>query len=473
MATVEIPVEKSEVTALAANPETASWRRFLAEIKAKVSDQTFNTWFQPLECAGIEDNTLIIHAPGGFFIDWIEEHFLSVTEECVSTAFRSPLRVQFRVATSHEVRVLPEVRESAPPATHRATNGSARLFPDESSLDPRYTFDTFVIGPSNQMSHAACMAVAEKPACSYNPLFIYGGVGLGKTHLMQAIGNQLRERNPAARIFYVSSEQFMNEMIGSIQKNRTLEFKNKYRNADLLLIDDIQFLAGKESTQEEFFHTFNALFDNHKQIVMTSDRPPKEIPTLEERLVSRFHWGLVTDIQAPDLETRVAILKRKAEVEGVFLPDDVALLIANNVRSNIRELEGSLIRLLAYSSLSKREISSDMAGDVLKILFNAPAERQITVKHILGAVSEHFHVSVDALRGRKRTNQIAFPRQVGMYLCRTLTQMSLVEIGAALGGRDHTTVIYGCDRISEALVHDRETRNAVEQLTQRLREGRP
>jgi chromosomal replication initiator protein len=252
------------------------------------------------------------------------------------------------------------------------------------------------------------------------------------------------------------------------------EFRRRYRaDVDLFLVDDVHFLEGKEMTQEEFFHTFNALFDAHKQIVMTSDRPPKEIATLEERLVSRFHWGLVTDIQAPDLETRVAILKRKAEVEGVFLPDDVALLIANNVRSNIRELEGSLIRLLAFSSLSRREISADMAADVLKILFSGTSERQIKVAHILSAVSEHFHVSIDALRGRKRTNQIAFPRQVGMYLCRTLTPMSLVEIGMAFGGRDHTTVIYGCDRISEAVVRDRETRSVVEQLTHRLREGKP
>lgn len=469
MGSVNISVEKSEESTLAANPATPLWRTFLANIQGKVTDQTFNTWFRPLQFAGIEGERLLIDAPGEFFVEWIEEHFLLIMEESARIVFASPLRICFRIDTNADNQV------SVPPPVPQVQNTTPRprLYPDASALDPRYSFDTFVVGSSNQMTHAACMAVAEKPAKSYNPLFIYGGVGLGKTHLMQAIGNFLRQRQPGCRIFYLSSEQFMNEMIESIQRNRTIEFKNKYRNADLLLIDDIQFLAGKESTQEEFFHTFNALFDAHRQIVVTSDRPPKDIPTLEERLISRFHWGLVTDIQPPDLETRVAILKRKAEVEGFHLPDDVALMIGNNVRSNIRELEGSLIRLIAYSSLSGRTISLGLAADVLKVLHNEPAAREITAASILAAVSDHYRVPVDALRGRKRTNQIAFPRHVAMYLCRTLTQMSLVDIGQALGGRDHTTIIYGCDRIGELLKHDRDVRLAVEQLTQILREGKP
>jgi chromosomal replication initiator protein len=464
MGPVEISVEKSEVQTLAATPAPAAWRAFLAHIKGKVSDQTFNTWFRPLRYAGTDDGRLMIDAPGEFFVEWIEEHFLELMENAAGTVFERPLRIFFRVDMTVDSPVIVEAlpRAAAP----------ARLFPDDSALDPRYTFDTFVVGAGNQLSHAACMAVAEKPACSYNPLFIFGGVGLGKTHLMQAIGNHLRQKNATCRMFYVSSEQFMNEMIESIQRNRTIEFKNKYRNADLLLIDDIQFLAGKESTQEEFFHTFNALFDAHKQIVVTSDRPPKEIPTLEDRLISRFHWGLVTDIQPPDLETRVAILKRKAEMDGTHLPDNVALLIANNVRSNIRELEGSLVRLLAFSSLTRREVSIALAEEVLRILRNAPAPREISADQILAAVAEQYRLPLDVLRGRKRTNQVAFPRQVGMYLCRTLTHMSLVEIGRVFGGRDHTTVIYGCERIGDLLKHDREVRLAVERLTNILREGK-
>jgi chromosomal replication initiator protein len=469
MAIVENPVETSEVQTLSANAAPDAWRSLLARIREKVNEQTFITWFNPLRFAGVDGDRLVIDAPGEFFVDWIEEHYLGFLTDAAAECFRPNLKIVFRVDPGSEPVLAPEAVQISAAAPAPARN---RLFPDDSSLDPRYTFDTFVSGPSNQFAHAACVAVAEKPAHSYNPLFLYGGVGLGKTHLMQAIGNQLRQRNSACRIFYLSSEQFMNEMIESIQRNRTLDFKNKYRNADLLLIDDIQFLAGKETTQEEFFHTFNALFDAHKQIVVSSDRPPKEIPTLEERLISRFHWGLVADIQAPEMETRVAIIKRKAEVEGVHLPDDVAHLIAANVRSNIRELEGSLVRLVAYSSLTRRDITMELARDVLKILGDANAVPPIDAPRVMDVVAEHFHVTIEALKGRKRTNQIAYPRQTGMYLCRTLTQMSLVEIGEAFGGRDHTTVIYACDRIGELYQVDRDVRNDIDRLNILLRDGR-
>jgi chromosomal replication initiator protein len=467
MGSVDISVEKGEVFPMATNPAYESWRTFLMEIQARVTAQTFNTWFRPLQFGGIAEDRLLIDAPGEFLVQWIEEHFLPVMEECAAIAFGRPLRICFRI----DPGAAPEPMFIPMPVQPRVVPPRQRLYPDASSLDPGYTFETFVVGPSNQLTHAACLAVAEQPARGFNPLFIYGGVGLGKTHLMQAIGNRLRQTQPDCRMFYLSSEQFMNEMIESIQRNRTIEFKSKYRNADLLLIDDIQFLAGKESTQEEFFHTFNALLDAHRQIVVTSDRPPKDIPTLEERLISRFHWGLVTDIQAPDLETRVAILKRKAEADGIQLPDDVALLIANAVRSNIRELEGSLVRLIAYSSLTHREVTPALAGEVLKVIQAAPVQHEVTSSMIFNAVCGHFHVTLEALRGRKRTNQIAYPRQVVMYLCRKETQMSLVEIGAALGGRDHTTVIYGCDRIEELLATDKNVRADVDHVMKVLRGG--
>jgi chromosomal replication initiator protein len=465
MTIVENPVESREVRTLSAKPAPDAWRQLQARIKEKVSEQTFNTWFRPLQFAGVENGQIIIDAPGEFFVDWIEEHYLGFLTEAVEDIFGVGTTISFRMDPGSEPVLGP--REETLPISPSPARG--RLFPDDSSLDPRYTFDTFVIGPSNQLAHAGCRAVAEEPAKSYNPLVIYGGVGLGKTHLMHAIGNHLRQKNPACRIFYVSSEQFMNEMIESIQRNRTLDFRNKYRNADLLLIDDIQFLAGKETTQEEFFHTFNALFDAHKQIVLSSDRPPKEIPTLEDRLISRFHWGLVTDVQAPEMETRVAILKRKAEAEGLHLPDDVAHMIAANVRSNIRELEGSLVRLMAVSSLTRREVTLEMAMDVLKIVSDVQAAPVVDAPRIMEAVSDHFHVSLDSLRGRKRTNQIAYPRQVAMYLCRTLTQMSLVEIGAAFGGRDHTTVIYAVDRVTDMYQRDRDIRGTIDRLNQTVR----
>jgi chromosomal replication initiator protein len=466
MGSVDISVEKSEVLAVGLNPAFEAWQVFMNEIQSGVHSQTFSTWFKPLQFGGIEGDRLIIDAPGEFIVDWLEGSYSGLMQECARHAFGRPLSLCFRIDPNAAARSGLTVQHPLP------VEPKPRLFPDPSSLDPRYTFETFVVGPSNHLTKAACVGVTEQPGRSYNPLFIYGGVGLGKTHLMHAIGNKLRQKHSDCRMFYLSSEQFMNEMIESIQRNRTIEFKNKYRKADLLLIDDIQFLAGKESTQEEFFHTFNALLEARKQIVVTSDRPPKDIPTLEDRLISRFHWGLVTDIQPPDLETRVAILKRKAEAEGAHLPDEVALLIANAVRSNIRELEGSLIRLVAYSSLTGREVSLDLAAEVLKVLQLVVPKQEITSNQILSAVAGHFHVTVEALRGRKRTSQIAYARQVAMYFCRTMTQMSLVEIGAALGGRDHTTIIYGCEKITELLTRDKKVRSDIDTITRILREGK-
>ncbi|MGQ0722123.1 MAG: chromosomal replication initiator protein DnaA, partial [Candidatus Eiseniibacteriota bacterium] len=335
-------------------------------------------------------------------------------------------------------------------------------------LNPKYIFDTFVVGKSNQFANAAALAVAQHPAVTYNPLFIFGGSGLGKTHIMQAIGNQILRTRPDTLVHYASAENFMNEMIGAIQGGQTWDFRNKYRKIDVLLIDDIHFLQGKESTQEEFFHTFNALHGAHKQIVLTSDRPPKEIPTLEERLVSRFEWGLVTDIQAPDLETRIAILRKKAEADRLQIRDDVMEFIASNVRSNIRELEGSLIRLLAFSSLTDSEIDVDLAREVLKD-FLKHSDKVISIEHIQRVVADHYGIPEEAMKVRKRTSSLAFPRQVAMYLARELTSMAYSEIGSRFGGRDHTTVMHACEKITEAREQDPEIRRVLQRLFSTLK----
>jgi chromosomal replication initiator protein len=348
-------------------------------------------------------------------------------------------------------------------ATDQLENGS------RSQLNPKYTFDTFVIGNSNRFAHAASLAVAEAPAQAYNPLFIYGGVGLGKTHLMHAIGHYTLSQNPNASVVYVSSEKFTNELINSIRDDRNDEFRNKYRNVDVLLIDDIQFIAGKERTQEEFFHTFNALHEANKQIIISSDRPPKEIPTLEDRLRSRFEWGLIADIQPPDLETRIAILKKKAKVENINVPNDVMLYIATKIKSNIRELEGALIRIVAYSSLTNKEVTVELAEEALKDIISDSRPRQITVNLIKEVVSKSFNVKIEDFNSKKRTRAIAYPRQVAMYLCRELTDLSLPKIGDEFGGRDHTTVIHAYDKISTDVNNNSEFKRRLEDIAKEIK----
>ena len=331
-------------------------------------------------------------------------------------------------------------------------------------LNPKYTFDTFVIGNSNRFAHAAALAVAEAPAQAYNPLFIYGGVGLGKTHLMHAIGHYILNQNPHSKVVYVSSEKFTNELINSIRDDRNNEFREKYRNVDVLLIDDIQFIAGKESTQEEFFHTFNALHEANKQIIISSDRPPKEIPTLEDRLRSRFEWGLISDIQPPDLETRIAILKKKAKMENLNIPDDVMLYIATKIQSNIRELEGALIRIVAYSSLTNKEVTVELAEEALKDIISDTKPRKITVDLIKEVVAKEFNVKIEDFNSKKRTRAIAYPRQIAMYLTRELTDLSLPKIGDEFGGRDHTTVIHAYDKIANDIKESEDFKNRVDNL---------
>jgi chromosomal replication initiator protein len=335
-------------------------------------------------------------------------------------------------------------------------------------LNPRYTFDQFVIGPSNRFAHAAALAVSESPARAYNPLFIYGRVGLGKTHLMQALGHRLRERFPEARCIYLSSEKFANQLISSIQNRSMGAFRERYRSADVLLVDDIQFIGGKESTQEGFFHTFNALYDAHKQIVLSSDRPPKELRGVEERLISRFEWGLVTDVQPPDLETRVAILRRKAQIQGHRVSDEVTLFIAERITSNIRELEGALNRVIAYAALANRQVTLGMAQEVLKDLVSE-TEKKVTLDRIQRVVADHFDISVGDLRGKRRTREVSFPRQIAMTLSRELTEASLPAIGEAFGGRDHATVIYAFQKVCDARKGDEKLKGLIDTLATRIR----
>lgn len=336
-------------------------------------------------------------------------------------------------------------------------------------LNDKYSFNTFVIGSGNRFAHAASLAVAEAPAKAYNPLFIYGGVGLGKTHLMHAIGHYVIDHNPNAKVVYLSSEKFTNEFINSIRDNKAVNFRNKYRNVDVLLIDDIQFLAGKEQTQEEFFHTFNALHEESKQIVISSDRPPKEIPTLEDRLRSRFEWGLITDITPPDLETRIAILRKKAKAENLDIPNEVMLYIANQIDTNIRELEGALIRVVAYSSLINQDMNADLAAEALKDIIPNSKPKILTITDIQQLVGEHYHVKLEDFKAKKRTKSVAFPRQIAMYLSRELTDSSLPKIGNEFGGRDHTTVIHAHEKISKMLQTDQELQQKVEELIELLR----
>jgi chromosomal replication initiator protein len=424
------------------------WSTLLSNVKERVNRQSFETWFLPTRLVEAAGNSITVEAPNQFFVDWLSEHHL---DKLLAAADETlGFRPEIRFTVSEQQPTLRARPPAAPPRPRPRLDEAL----GRSQLNPRYTFDEFVVGENNRLAHAACLAAAEKPARVYNPVFIYGGVGLGKTHLMQAIGHFVLEENPGARVYYVSTENFMNDLIYGIRHGKTFEFKEKYRNVDLLLIDDVHFLAGKESTQQEFFHTFNALYDSHRQIVLTSDRPPKEIPTLEERLTSRFEWGLVTDIQAPDLETRQAILRKKADVESRPIPDDVLYLIAHNVTSNIRELEGSLIRLLAFASLTGSEITVELAREVLRDFVKKPASSRVTVAGIQRTVARHYGVPIESMKSRDRSARLAFPRQVALFLARELTSLSLIDLGSHFGGRDHATVIHACRKIERVSRQD-------------------
>ena len=440
------------------------WEKTLNIIKGEMSEVSFNTWIKSCEPISISSNIIRVSVPNSFTQDILEKRYKDLVVNSIEAACSKHYNVEFIVASDiQEVAEKENKNKSAEDKSNITVNDEM-----SSTLNPKYTFDSFVIGNSNRFAHAASLAVAEAPAKAYNPLFIYGGVGLGKTHLMHAIGHYALQNNPNTKVVYVSSEKFTNELINAIRDDKNDEFRNKYRKVDILLIDDIQFIAGKERTQEEFFHTFNELHGANKQIILSSDRPPKEIPTLEDRLRSRFEWGLIADIQAPDFETRMAILKKKADVEKLNVANEVMVYIATKIKSNIRELEGALIRIVAYSSLTNRPITVELAGEALKDIISNKQNKNVTIDVIQDVVAAYFNLRIEDLKSQRRTRNIAYPRQIAMYLSRKLTDMSLPKIGEEFGGRDHTTVIHAYEKISDSLNTDESLQHTVNDITKKL-----
>lgn len=441
------------------------WEKTLNIIKGELTEVSFNTWIKSCEPISISSNTIKISVPNSFTQDILEKRYKDLVINSIEAACSKLYKIEFLIGSELQENEEQDVKAKA---TIKDTMSVTVNDEMSSTLNPKYTFDSFVIGNSNRFAHAASLAVAESPAKAYNPLFIYGGVGLGKTHLMHAIGHYVLQNNGNAKVVYVSSEKFTNELINAIKDDKNEEFRTKYRSVDILLIDDIQFIAGKERTQEEFFHTFNALHDANKQIILSSDRPPKEIPTLEDRLRSRFEWGLIADIQAPDFETRMAILKKKADVEKLNVPNEVMVYIATKIKSNIRELEGALIRIVAYSSLTNRDITVDLATEALKDIISNKQNKNITIDLIQDVVATYFNLRVDDLKSQRRTRNVAYPRQIAMYLSRKLTDMSLPKIGEEFGGRDHTTVIHAYEKISESLNKDESLQHTINDITKKI-----
>jgi chromosomal replication initiator protein len=445
---------------------TRTWDTISQRLREALNPSTYETWFGGTEALEASDERLVVGVPNEFTKTWIEGHFGSLLN---AAAAEHELVVELRVAMSEAVRAAAaehEAEPDPPPAP-------APPPPQAGTLNPRYTFDLFVIGPSNRFAHAAALAVAEAPAQAFNPLFIYGSTGLGKTHLLQAVAQYVRQQHPYLTVRYVTTETVLNEFVDALRDKSMVGFKGRYRSCDVLLIDDIQFIEGKNQLQEEFFHTFNSLYEAGKQIIISSDRQPRELATLEARLRTRFEWGLITDVQPPDLETRIAILRKKVVTENLRVSDpEVLTFIADRVTSNIRELEGALTRVIAYASLTGRPISVDVARDVLKDVFPGGERRSITIEQIQQAVCDAYGVSLVDLRGDKRPQSIVLPRHIAMYLCRELTDQSLPKIGAKFGGRDHATVMYGVNRVARLIREDREAFNVVQELTARIKQAR-
>ena len=466
-------------------PSTTIWDQVLSRIEDQVGRHSFSTWFKPTSLLADAGQTLSIRVPNLLFVEWLPKHYSVVLAEAMRDVGRPETKLVFvpdgAASGGGTPSGLPasantQGNPKGVPPQNQGTEGqgvSIQVTNSEpeplraGSLIPRYTFDTFIVGPSNQFAHAACRAVAETPSRSYNPLFIHGGVGLGKTHLMHAIGHYVVQHHPGLVLTYISSERFMNEMINAVRFDRILDFRSRYRSVDVLLVDDIQFVSGKEGTQNEFFHTFNALHDAQKQIVISSDRPPHEIPALEERLRSRFEWGLIADIQSPDLETKVAILKKKAEGEALQLPDHVAMYMATRIKSNIRELEGSLIRLIAYASLTSKPLTIELAQDVLRNVIDHD-EKAVTIEQIQKFVADYYQMKPAEIRSRNNSKSVAMPRQIAMYLCKALTHASLPEIGRSFGGKHHSTVIHSIKKVEEmrkkSAEFDQQVKNLLDQF---------
>ncbi len=453
------------------------WSEVLQSVEKRVNSEIFNSWFRQIQFESCDTQNQVLHLKGTEINrHWIKTYYSDLISQTLNELNLPNFKLNWEIIENEikEEHYLEDddidllFDKSAPLEKSAKTTHFVDIEPIESSLNPKYKFENFVVGASNQFAHAAALGASETPGKTYNPLFIYGGVGLGKTHLMHAIGHSIKEKNRHLRVAYCSSEKFMNELINAIRYDKTQTFRDKYRSVDVLLMDDVQFLAGKERTQEEFFHTFNALHNEQKQIVITSDCPPREIPTLEERLHSRFEWGLIADIEPPDLETKVAILKRKADLDGVYLPDDVAFFIAGKVKSNIRELEGSLVRLVAISSLRGMPITKMLAQDAIRNLVDDNQPEGVTIERISKTVSSHFKLSIDEIKSKNNSRQIAVPRQVAMYLCKRLTKHSFPEIGREFGGKHHTTVMHSVEKIGELIKDDRNLHKVVSELIDNL-----
>ena len=431
-----------------------TWYKVTKLLEEEMTSVSFSTWIETIVPVSFDKNTILLEVPSEFNLGIIKSRYKDLLHNALKIVTNRDLEIEFCIENLEE--------------SVEKENLTERSSPVLSILNPKYTFSTFVKGNGNQLAHAAALAVAESPATAYNPLFIYGGVGLGKTHLMHAIGHFVIEQNKDAKVMYTSSEKFTNDLINAIKDDRNEEFRSKYRRIDVLLIDDIQFIGGKERTQEEFFHTFNALYESNKQIVISSDKPPKEILTLEERLRSRFEWGLIADIQAPDTETRIAILRKKSQLENYDIPNEVLVYIANNIESNIRELEGALNRVIAYASLTGSPITLELAQECLKQILANISVTNINHNTIIKVVSRYYDISPDQMITQKRSRDVSYPRQVAMFLCRELTGMSLPKIGQVFGGRDHTTVMHACDKIAGEMDQSADLRRAITELKRNI-----
>jgi len=464
--------------------ESDLWENFLRVIKTKLQGESFETWFSPIRLERIDaaQRSIRLRAPNQVVRDWVKSKYAGLIDQSLAELNLAGYSVEWMLNKETAPTTAQTVSSESPgrsvatpqsvPAFAQGPSTAvavARQVAIDPALNSKYTFENFVVGSCNQFAHAASVAVAEAPGKTYNPLYLYGGVGLGKTHLMHACGHEIKQRNPQLRVSYLSSERFMNELINSIRYDKTQSFREQYRSVDVLLIDDIQFMAGKERTQEEFFHTFNTLYEQQKQIVISSDCPPREIPTLEERLHSRFEWGLIADLEPPDLETKVAILRRKAEALGFVIPDEVALFIASRVKNNVRELEGSLIRLVAISSLRGIPVSKDLAKDAIRNIASEEEPGVVAIEQIQKVVAANYRLTVDQLISRSNSRQVAFPRQIAMYLCKKLTKHSYPEIGRAFGGKHHTTVIHSCEKIKALSIADAVFQKRLLNLSESLK----
>ncbi len=460
------------------------WTNVLHSVEQRLNSQIFEAWFRPIKFNGCDEDNKVLHVRASQINkDWINSNYSDLLDQTLADLNLENYHLKWEVEESSNYRGNSEKDklvdpmdadeakfddETSDPFLQKNKTKFVDLEPIENSLNRKYTFDTFVVGSCNQFAHAAAEAVVDQPGKAYNPMFIYGGVGLGKTHLMHATGHAIMLRNRHLRVAYISAEKFMNELINAIRYDKTQTFRDKYRSIDVLLMDDVQFMAGKERTQEEFFHTFNALHNDQKQIIITSDCPPREIPTLEERLHSRFEWGLIVDMEPPDLETKVAILKRKADLDGVDLPDDIAFFIASKVKSNIRELEGSLVRLIAISSLRGLPISKMLAQDAMKNIIDSEQPEGVTIERITKIVASHYKLTVEEIKSKNNSRVIAVPRQVAMYLCKRMTKHSFPEIGREFGGKHHTTVMHSVDKIENLIKEDKAFHRTVSELIDNL-----